>query len=150
MNYGIKFLFGLICILFAILLSACQRQNQVCPPITGTPPPQPALVDLLALPVPESNSEPMMIEIGGKMRRVDKLVDYPLCNDNWSGTVYVNCDAQVAQSALDEEENPLFLKGCSLKIEPGTVVYVAAHNDTAYYKGCSCHTGEDPISGLSQ
>lgn len=71
-------------------------------------------------------------------------MDYPLCNDVWSGTVYVGCDARVAQAALDEESNPLFLKGCDLDIAPNTVVYVAAHNDAPYYKGCSCHTGEAP------
>ena len=76
---------------------------------------------------------------------VDKVVDYPLCNDNWSGTVYVNCKVQVAEAELDADANPLFLKGCNLNIEPNTVVYVAAHNDAAYYKGCSCHTGEVPL-----
>jgi len=29
-----------------------------------------------------------------------------------------------------------------LNIAPNTVVYVAAHNDAPYYKGCSCHTGQ--------
>jgi len=77
--------------------------------------------------------------------QVDKLVDYPLCNDTWSGTVYVSCDAQVADAELDAEENPLFFKGCDLNIAPNTEVIVAAHNDQAYYKGCSCHTGEDPV-----
>jgi len=51
----------------------------------------------------------------------------------------------VAQAELDANANPLFLKGCKLNIDPNTVVYVAAHNDAPYYKGCSCHTGEDPI-----
>jgi hypothetical protein len=73
--------------------------------------------------------------------QVDKLVDYPLCNDNWSGTVYVSCEAQVAQAELDAGSNPLFLQGCNLKIAPNTVVYVAAHNDAAFYQGCSCHAG---------
>jgi hypothetical protein len=75
---------------------------------------------------------------------VDKIVDYPLCNDDWSGTVYVSCDARVAEAELDADANPLFFKGCNLNIAPNTVVYVAAHNDAAYYKGCSCHTGEGP------
>ena len=53
---------------------------------------------------------------------VDKVVDYPLCNDEWSGTVYVNCEAQVAQAKMDADANPLFLKGCNLNIAPNTVV----------------------------
>jgi hypothetical protein len=89
--------------------------------------------------------EPVQVEIGGKMITVDRLVEGPLCNDTWSGTVYVGCSAMVGQSKMDADENPLFLQGCDLHIEPNTIVYVAAHNDAAYYKGCSCHTGEDPI-----
>jgi hypothetical protein len=50
----------------------------------------------------------------------------------------VACDLQIA--AWGEE--PTFLEDCNLNIEPGTIVYVAAHNDAPYYKGCSCHTGE--------
>jgi hypothetical protein len=75
---------------------------------------------------------------------VDKVVDYPLCNDDWSGTVYVSCEVRVAEAEVDANANPLFLKGCNLNIAPNTVVYVASHNDAAYYKGCSCHTGEAP------
>lgn len=69
---------------------------------------------------------------------MDKVIEGPLCNDTWNGTVYVTCNVQV----YAWEEHPTFLKNCDLKIEPGTVVYVAYHNDTAYYNGCSCHTGE--------
>jgi hypothetical protein len=94
---------------------------------------------------PPPPSVPTRIEIQGKLIEVDKLVNYPLCNDDWSGTVYVSCDAQVAEAELDADANPLFLNGCNLNIEPNTVVYVAAHNDAAYYKGCSCHTGEAPL-----
>jgi len=95
-------------------------------------------------PVPET-SRPGEVEIQGRLVAVDKVVDYPLCNDNWSGVVYVSCDARVAEAELDADANPLFLKGCTLNIEPNTVVYVAAHNDAAYYKGCSCHNGEAPL-----
>jgi hypothetical protein len=79
-----------------------------------------------------------MVEIGGKMINVDKIIEGPLCNDTWSGIVYVTCDVQV----YAWEDQPTFLKNCDLKIDPETVVYVAYHNDTAYYNGCSCHTGE--------
>jgi hypothetical protein len=74
------------------------------------------------------------------MMTVDRVVSGPLCNDRWQGTVYVGCEVQV----LEWSETPLFLKDCDLTIEPGTVVYVADHNDAAYYNGCSCHTGELP------
>ena len=78
------------------------------------------------------------MEIGGKTINVDKVVEGPLCNDTWSGTVYVTCNVQVYQW----EDQPTFLKNCNLTIEPNTVVYVEYHNDSAYYNGCSCHTGE--------
>jgi hypothetical protein len=78
------------------------------------------------------------MEIGGRTMKVDKVVEGPLCNDNWSGIVYVACNVQIYQWT----DQPIFLKGCNLTIEPGTVVYVAYHNDEAYYNGCSCHTGE--------
>ena len=145
MKHRIIFSLGFILLIFAIILSACQRQNNVCPPIEGTHQPRPALADLISLHPPVYQTGQISVEIGGKMQTVDKLVDYPLCNDDWRGIVYVSCDAQVAEAELDDSENPLFFKGCNLNIEPNTVVYVAAHNDAAYYKGCSCHTGEDPI-----
>ena len=69
---------------------------------------------------------------------MDRVVEGPLCNDVWSGTVYVTCNIQV----FEWEEEPLFFKDCDLDIESGTIVYVASHNNTAYYNGCSCHTGE--------
>lgn len=69
---------------------------------------------------------------------VDKIVEGPLCNDTWSGTVYVGCNVEVYRW----EKSPDFLQNCNLSIQPGTIVYVAYHNDTAYYNGCSCHTGE--------
>jgi len=132
-------------IIFVFFLTACERKNTVCPPDEGTFQPALQLADLIKMtPDPLSPSGPIQVEIRGKLMKVDKLVDYPLCNDNWSGTVYVSCDARVAEAELDAEANPLFLKGCDLNIAPNTVVYVAAHNDAAYYKGCSCHTGEGP------
>jgi len=82
---------------------------------------------------------PAQIVIGGRTLHVDKIVEGPLCNDTWSGTVYVTCDVQV----LEWKDRPTFLEDCDLVIEPGTVVYVADHNDAAYYNGCSCHTGGD-------
>ena len=135
---------GLLIIL--LLAAGCDRQKTVCTPEVGTPKPQLELADLLLItPEPALSTSPVEVEIGGRMMKVDKLVNYPVCNDDWSGTVYMDCDAQVAHVKVDEDGNLRFFEGCDLNIESGTVIYVAAHNDAAYYKGCSCHTGEDPI-----
>jgi hypothetical protein len=128
------------------MLAACDRNNTVCTPVESIPESSLSLRALIALtPVPSSLNPPIEVEVNGKIVKVDKLVDYPLCNDNWSGVVYVGCEAQIAKADFDSEGNPLFLYGCDLNIEPGSIVYVAAHNDAAFYKGCSCHTGENPI-----
>ncbi len=131
--------------LLMVVLAGCERNKTVCAPDDETPQATLQLADLINQPPPASaSSEPIQVEIQGKSMDVDKLVDYPLCNDNWSGTVYVSCNVQVAEAELDADSNPLFLKGCNLNIAPNTVVYVAAHNDAPYYKGCSCHTGTLP------
>jgi len=145
MKYRIVIFLGLALLFFAFFLTACQRKNNVCPDIEKISQPKLELADLIASPPPDHHPDPVTVEIGRELQTVDILVDYPLCNDKWSGTVYVSCDVLVAQTELDNQDNPLFFKGCNLEIEPGTIVYVAAHNDAAYYKGCSCHTGEDPI-----
>ncbi|NJC97827.1 MAG: hypothetical protein C3F07_06475 [Anaerolineales bacterium] len=135
----------LLFIIFTFITTACARNNTVCPADKATPRSTLRLADLIELPPPASaSSESIQVEIGGRKMDVNILVDYPLCNDNWSGVVYVSCDAQVAEADLDANSNPLFLKGCNLNIAPNTVVYVAAHNDAPYYKGCSCHTGTLP------
>lgn len=124
-----------------LLLSACDRQKTVCTPEVGTPKPTLQLADLHKVtPTPGPAPAPVIVEMGGKLVEIDKLVDYPLCNDDWSGTVYVSCEAQVAE--WDKEEGSRFFEGCTLNISPDAVVYVAAHNDAPYYNGCSCHTGE--------
>lgn len=128
-----------------LVVSGCQRQRTGCLVEGATPRPTLALADLLLTPVPDSAARPVSVEIKGKLVTVDKLVDYPLCNDNWRGAVYVSCASQMASAGQDDEGNPLFLAGCDLQIAPNTVVYVEAHNNTAYYKGCSCHTGEEPV-----
>ena len=123
-----------------LLLAACEAKP-VCPPSAGTARYlSPLDLETLSSSTPENSSSPIEVEINGKMMAVDKVVIGPLCNDNWKGSVYVACDVLV----FKWEEDPLFLKSCNLTIEPGTVVYVAAHNDAAYYNGCSCHTGEQP------
>ncbi len=121
-------------------LSACRGQKTICPPSTepgrylSVPPVS------LASPTPALSVLPLSVKIGGRLVPVDRVVSGALCNDSWSGTVYVTCDVQVYP--WDEKGDPTFLKDCDLQIAPDTVVYVAHHNDAAYYKGCSCHTGE--------
>jgi hypothetical protein len=122
-----------------LLLTACQS-TPACPRLTGTPQ-YLSISELEKLPsAPALSSGPIEVEINGKMITVDKVATGPLCNDYWKGIIYVACDVQV----LKWEDTPLFLKNCDLSIESGTVVYVAYHNDAAYYNGCSCHTGVNP------
>jgi hypothetical protein len=144
MKYTKSYLF-IMTILSVSFLVACERKNTVCPTDEKTPQPALQLADLIETTSPSSSAGTIQVEIQGKRMEVDRVVDYPLCNDDWSGTVYVSCDVQVAEAELDADANPLFLKGCNLNIASNTVVYVAAHNDAAYYKGCSCHTGEAPL-----
>jgi hypothetical protein len=134
------FVFAFVLLLF---LSACQStapgsSTTGCPAATGTPArleiPPDAFPTLTPGPLPT----PVLMKIRGKDVPINKVVDGPLCNDAWSGTVYVTCDVQV----YPWEKYPTFLQNCNLNIEPGTVVYVASHNNAAYYNGCSCHTGE--------
>lgn len=134
--------FILLIIISAFFIGSCARQQTVCPPANGTLQPALQLTELRETTSPSFPTVPVEVEIQGKRMQVDKVVDYPLCNDDWKGIVYVSCEARVADAELDAESNPLFLKGCNLNIAPNTVVYVAAHNDAAYYKGCSCHSGE--------
>ena len=133
---------ALIFVSVLLLTSACQPREPVCPPdsitrITGAPP-FPTLTSPLEAP---ASLKPVEVEVNGKTMLVDQVVQGTLCEGSWSGTVYVGCELQIA--AWEEEAD--FLEECDLAIEPGPVVYVAAHDDEPYYKGCSCHTGEDPI-----
>jgi hypothetical protein len=121
-----------------LFLAACQTKASACPLATGTPQYLAVPPEELPAPVPDSKSSPIPIEIGGATINVDKVVEGPLCNDTWSGIVYVTCNVKV----YAWKDEPTFLKNCNLNIEPNTVVYVAYHNDSAYYNGCSCHTGE--------
>jgi hypothetical protein len=130
---------SLVFSILIVLLAGCQRTSQVCPPTTGTPKYLTILPDELPTPTPASG--PFQVVIGRKEMLVDKVVEGPLCNDSWSGVVYVTCNTQVYAWS---EEQPTFLKDCTLNIDPGTIAYVAYHNNAAYYKGCSCHTGESP------
>lgn len=120
------------------LLSGCGGASPACPPAASpalsasSPQPQPATATR------QPSLAPAEMEIAGRTVTVDQVVNGPLCDGAWSGTVYVTCDVQV----LPWEEVPTFLEDCALEIAPDTVVYVAYHGDAPYYNGCSCHTGE--------
>jgi hypothetical protein len=124
-------------IVLIFLLSACQPVAPACPPESIT-----YLTTSSSLQTPTSPGStdviPEPVEINGQEMLVDQVIKGMLCGGSWSGTIYVPCEIQV----YEWEEDPIFLQNCDLTIEPGTVVYVAAHNDAPYYKGCSCHTGE--------
>ena len=122
-------------VLLALLAVSCGPRTPFCPRPTGTPHYLEVPPDLL--PTPRAASAPVEMEIGGRTVLVDRVIEGPLCNDTWSGTVYVTCNVQV----YPWEGQPTFLKDCNLTIEPGTVIYVADHGDEPYYKGCTCHTG---------
>jgi hypothetical protein len=119
------------------LLSACQPVAPACPPGSIS-----YLSNSTSLQNPTASGNPKAaaetLEINGQEMLVDQVVKGTLCNDSWKGTIYVPCEIQI----YEWEEDPTFLQKCDLIIEPGTVVYVAAHNNTPYYQGCSCHTGE--------
>lgn len=133
-----KYYLPLILLILLVISAGCQEATPVCPPVTETQEYLTEPPDKLPTPTPASAGRSVVI--GRREMQVDKVVEGPLCNDNWSGEVYVGCDVQV----YNWTENPTFLKDCQLNIEPQTVVYVAYHNNTAYYNGCSCHTGLTP------
>lgn len=126
----------LVFFILASLITACQEAAPICPSdsityLTGAAP-------LLTRGDTGESANPMLVEIDGKEMLFDDVIHGALCSGEWQGTVYVACDLQIAAW----EEEPTFLEGCDLDIAPGTVVYVAAHNNDPYYQGCSCHTGE--------
>jgi hypothetical protein len=115
-------------ILLGLLLVACV--GSTCPPDT---------VSYLSAPYPAEDLEllaqPQAVDIGGQEIMVDEVITGPVCNDSWSGTVYVTCDIQIPAW----EKDAFFFQDCDLDIEEGAVVYVEAHRDQPYYEGCSCH-----------
>jgi hypothetical protein len=124
-----------------LFFSACERKAIVCPEgsVTYLPDPE-SFPKLPAAGNPAQASGPVTVEIKGKKMEVDRFVEGPLCNIKLSGKVYVGCNIQIP--GWDKEENPVFFKNCDFSVEPGSVIYVAPHNDAVYKKGCACHTGE--------
>ena len=115
-------------LLAGILLSSCISSS--CPPDTVTylsPPYPPEVVG--------QSPEPKVIELNGEQLMMDEIISGSVCNDTWSGEIYLTCDIQVPSW----EKDPFFFTDCDLDIEEGAVIYVEAHNDDAYTEGCSCH-----------
>ena len=120
-------------LLVGLLLSACKAE---CPPERISYLNDAALFPQITSTVDfETNTSPTWIDIKGSEIRVDRVISGPVCNDTWSGMVYVTCDIQIAAWEID----PFFFQDCDLDIEEDAVVYVEAHNDKEYTKGCSCH-----------
>jgi len=119
----------LILLTIPLILAACISSS--CPDgaVTYLTPPFP--------PAPEGELfQPQTVEIKGQQIQVDRVITGPVCNDTWSGTVYLTCDIQVPAW----EEDPFFWQDCDLEIEEGAVVYVEAHKGKEYSDGCStCH-----------
>ncbi len=76
-----------------LLLTGCQEGKPACSVVTGTPQYLTVPPEVLATPIP--GPSPIQYVIDGKTMQVDKVVEGPLCNDTWSGTVYVTCNVQV-------------------------------------------------------
>jgi hypothetical protein len=76
-----------------------------------------------------------MMEIKGEQVRVSRVISGPVCNETWSGTVYVTCDIEIPSW----ERDPFFFQDCDFDVEEGTTVYVEAHHDKQFEEGCSCH-----------
>lgn len=123
-----------------MIASSCQPSQPACPPGSITYLKDSELETIAELLDASSNAPNQeQVLINGKMMMVDKVVRGSLCSDTWRGTVYVPCQIKI----FEWEDEADFLKDCDLSIEPGTVVYVAAHNDAPYYQGCACHTSEN-------
>lgn len=129
----------LFLVAFVLFVSACERKQTVCPEGSVTYGSDRTSFPKRSSPDhPAQGDSPAMVEIRGKKVKVDRIIQGPLCNDHLSGKVYIGCDIQIAKWA----DRPRFLEECNFTVEPGTVVYVAAHNDTVFKKGCACHTGK--------
>jgi hypothetical protein len=101
----------LVLALAAILSAGCGKAVPVCPPVTGTPIFLAVAPENLPTPTPVSGIFPVKIEKREIM--VNKIVEGPLCNDEWNGSVYVGCNVQVYPWIEDD-----IPKDCHLTIEP--------------------------------
>ncbi|MBN1657445.1 MAG: hypothetical protein JXA93_03540, partial [Anaerolineae bacterium] len=77
--------------LVAVLCASCGQgapaaDSPACPRPSGTPHYLEVPPELLPAPGPTTGARE--VEIGGKRIVVDRVVEGPLCNDTWRGTVY--------------------------------------------------------------
>jgi hypothetical protein len=122
-------------IVLAMLISACGE--------TGCPEGTLAYIDdLSAVPAqiadssnPASTTREIRAFLGTKTVTFDEVIEGIICNDHWSGTVYVTCDIGIPTW----EEDAFFMRECPVEIDPDATVFVEAHRDKAYMRGCSCH-----------
>jgi hypothetical protein len=122
--------------IFIAILSSCQRTSSFCNPGTishrDSSDPFPLLLS--------EQKNPQTLEIKRRNINFDQVISGQLCNNKLAGTVYVGCDIEI----YAWEEKSTFLDNCNFEVKPGTIIYVASHNNTAYYKGCdSCHTSRE-------
>jgi hypothetical protein len=131
--FGVRYFFWVLIV--ALFLTACQPQEPYC-----------AENDLTYLDLSTWNpsdaeintpgQSPVSIDVDGKTMQFDQVIHGPLCNNHLSGSVYIACDIGIPQW----QGTPNFLDGCDLEIDQGSVITVAAHNNTPYYQGCdNCH-----------
>jgi hypothetical protein len=133
-----RFMITFILLIIVLFMTSCSPSSPVCSPGATT-----YLDEGTFIPTAPANDEQSaarsFVDVHGKTIEVDRVIHGPLCNAALKGTVYVACDVIVKKW----DEKPTFLNGCDFSVEPGTIIYVAAHNDTAYYNGCSsCHSSE--------
>ncbi len=116
-------------VLLVMTVTACKAQ---CPPERIS-----YQEDLTLFPLqqPHDLVTPTWIEIKGQHIAVDRIISGPVCNENWSGVIYVTCDIQIPLW----ERDPFFFQDCDFDIAKDAQVYVEAHNDKLYTEGCSCH-----------
>ncbi len=131
------FLLGMLCL---ISLSACGSQEPACPAGAITYSTDEADFPPLSAPSKPA-AQPVTMQIGRKSVEVDRVISGPLCNEHLQDMVYITCDLVLKEWT----DQPKFLDGCDFTVEPETIIYVASHHDTAYYKGCAaCHLSEEP------
>jgi hypothetical protein len=99
-----KYLASLFILLLLMLIAACQPAEPACPADSIA-----YLTDISSSQNVTSHGIPkietQLVEIKGRDIEVDRVIRGTLCNDSWSGTVYVPCEIQI----LEWEENPNFL-----------------------------------------
>jgi len=132
-----KYFFLVFCIFLIIFLSGCQPQAPYCTENSlAYLEPGETFPTLEEISAKDTGPKQIIVEVNGKEMSFDQVVHGPLCNNHLNGKVYIACDIQIAKW----QEKPTFLDGCDFEISPGSVVYVAAHNNAPYFQGCDfCH-----------